>query len=298
MRVTVVDPPAYTPPYDHALCEALADRGHEVTLATSHFRYGPVPAPGGYRREECFYRLAPGSAAAKALQHPLDMLRLARRARAARTDIVHFQWLPIPNARPRCWCAGSRGRVVLTAHDVTPREVRTGARGGTAARAARGGRGGRALAGRSARAWLEEAGVPDERVHVIPHGAFAHLAELPAGPPPAGAGGPGGQARRAVLRPRAPLQGSRPAGRGARRHARTTSCCSSWACRACRSRRCEQRARELGIADRVRFVPRFVPDAEVRRVLPARRRRRCFPTARSSSRVCSTRRSRSARRCC
>ena len=47
MRVTVADPPAYTPPYDHALCEALADRGHDVTLATGHFRYGGVPEPHG-----------------------------------------------------------------------------------------------------------------------------------------------------------------------------------------------------------------------------------------------------------
>ena len=97
MRVTVADPPAYTPPYDHALCEALAERGLDVILATSRFRYEAVPAPGRYRREECFYRVAPGSAPLKALQHPVDMLRLARRARAGRTDVVHFQWLPIPN---------------------------------------------------------------------------------------------------------------------------------------------------------------------------------------------------------
>jgi len=67
MRVTVVDPPAYTPPYDHALCEALAARGHEVELATAHFRYADLPRPRGYRRTESFYRRAGTSGVAKAV---------------------------------------------------------------------------------------------------------------------------------------------------------------------------------------------------------------------------------------
>src|SRR5690349_16335755 len=58
VRVHVVDPPAYTPPYDHALCSALAAEGAEVTLFTSHFPHGPVAAPDGYARREDFYRLA------------------------------------------------------------------------------------------------------------------------------------------------------------------------------------------------------------------------------------------------
>ena len=37
MRVRVVDPAAYTPPYDHALCAALARAGAQVTLATTAF---------------------------------------------------------------------------------------------------------------------------------------------------------------------------------------------------------------------------------------------------------------------
>ena len=100
MRVTVVDPPAYTPPYDHALCAALAERGLDVELATSHFRYGRSPAPQGYRRTECFYRVRPGSAAAKALQHPLDMLRLARRLRRADPRGRALPVAADPGARP------------------------------------------------------------------------------------------------------------------------------------------------------------------------------------------------------
>ena len=49
MRVQIVDPPAYTPPYDRALCAALARSGAEVELVTSRFAYGPVPPPEGYR---------------------------------------------------------------------------------------------------------------------------------------------------------------------------------------------------------------------------------------------------------
>src|SRR3954454_18430322 len=47
LRVLQVDPSAYTPPYDHALCTALAEAGAQVTLATSRFGYGEVPARAG-----------------------------------------------------------------------------------------------------------------------------------------------------------------------------------------------------------------------------------------------------------
>ena len=52
--VLVVDPQAYTPWYDHALCEALAARGHDVELVTAAFMHGIPPAPNGYRRREAF----------------------------------------------------------------------------------------------------------------------------------------------------------------------------------------------------------------------------------------------------
>ena len=46
MRIALVDPPAYTPPYDRSLCAALARAGADVELITSHFAHGPV---GGER---------------------------------------------------------------------------------------------------------------------------------------------------------------------------------------------------------------------------------------------------------
>ncbi len=201
MRVHIVDPAAYTPPYDHALCAALARAGAEVELYTSRFAYGAVPAPQGYRKVERFYRAAAlvsgnsrgAQVARRSLrlaQHVPDMLSYRRLARAA--DVVHFQWLPVqhvdgpllPRRRGSPAAAGSsRPPLVLTAHDVLPRE------GGAARRRAQ-----RRLYERfdaivvhsqhGRERLQQELDVEGERVHVIPHGAFAHLAELPAGPPP------------------------------------------------------------------------------------------------------------------
>ncbi len=258
MRVHVVDPSAYTPPYDHALCRALARAGAEVELFTSRFAYGAVPAPEGYERRELFYRLAHRAAASskrsrssqalKLLEHVPDMLRYRRAARAA--DVVHFQWLTVqpldvhllPRRRPTATeaeghspstdsgdtrvaripvpteagrhspsasipvsteagrhspsasipvsteagrhspsasipvSASTHPKLVLTAHDVLPREPRPGQ---LAAQ--------RRLYERfdavvvhseHGRERLLELGVDPARVHVIPHGALTHLAAL------------------------------------------------------------------------------------------------------------------------
>jgi glycosyltransferase involved in cell wall biosynthesis len=180
MSVHVVDPSAYTPPYDHALCAALARAGVEVELHTSRFAYGPAPREPGYAVCERFYRWrpgAPGSAvrrAAKLARHVPDMLAYRRAARAA--DVVHFQWLAVqhldahllPRSRP----------LVLTAHDVLPREPRPG----QLAAQRRSYRRVDAVVVHSehGRARLVgELGLDAARVHVIPHGAFEHLARLP-----------------------------------------------------------------------------------------------------------------------
>jgi glycosyltransferase involved in cell wall biosynthesis len=177
-RVDLVDPSAYTPPYDHALAVALARAGASVRLITTRFPYGEVPPPDGYVRANEFYRHARGAAgsgrrrAMKLAQHVPDMVRYRRTAQGA--DIVHFQWLTVPVVdlgllpdRP----------VVLTAHDLLPREPRPGQvwaqrRLLQAVRAvivhSRYGR----------RVLVDEVGVDPDRVHVIHHGAFDHLAQL------------------------------------------------------------------------------------------------------------------------
>lgn len=196
MRVHVLDPPAYTPPYDHALCAALGRAGAEVTLFTSRFAYGPVPPAAGYVRRELFYRAALGPpasrlrAAVKLAEHVPDMLCYRRLAGEA--DVVHFQWLPVqhldghllPSRRARARpgaVAGTGGRaalrprpLVLTSHDILPREPRPG----QLAAQRRLYRRFDAIVVHSARGrerLVGELGVEESRVHVIPHGAFTHL---------------------------------------------------------------------------------------------------------------------------
>jgi glycosyltransferase involved in cell wall biosynthesis len=206
MRVHVVDPSAYTPPYDHALCRALAREGAQVQLITSHFDYGPVAAVDGYERQELFYGLAhrgAGSAdgegrarldaaprsrgrmALKLAEHVPEMLRYRRVAREA--DIAHFQWLTVQpidgRLLPRHARGSTRPKLVLTAHDVLPREPRPGQltaqqrlyeRFDAVVVHSEHGR----------RRLTRELGIDPARVHTIPHGAFAHLAEAPPAPPP------------------------------------------------------------------------------------------------------------------
>jgi glycosyltransferase involved in cell wall biosynthesis len=195
MRVHVVDPPAYTPPYDHALCRALAAAGADVELYTSRFAYGSVAPAEGYRRRELFYRgagmLVGGSATArrarralKLAEHVPDMLRYRRAARDA--QVVHFQWLAVQELDgrllPRSRAAGGGQALVLTAHDVLPREARAGQREAQRrlykrfdALIVHTEHGRRRLTG--------ELGVARERVHVIPHGVLEHLAERPPSAP-------------------------------------------------------------------------------------------------------------------
>jgi glycosyltransferase involved in cell wall biosynthesis len=175
MQVHVVDPSAFTPPYDHALCAALARAGAEVTLITSRFAYGDVPAADGYVIAQRFYRHVRGVAgsrlrrAAKLAEHVPDMLGYRRLARAA--DVVHFQWLDVQ------WLDAyllPRGPVVLTAHDLLPREPRLGQSkaqrqlyGAVDAVIVHSEYGRRTL--------VDSLSIDPAKVHVVHHGAFDHL---------------------------------------------------------------------------------------------------------------------------
>jgi glycosyltransferase involved in cell wall biosynthesis len=180
MKVQLVDPSAFTPPYDRALAAALARAGADVELLTSRFLYGPVPPADGYRVRETFYRRtagrglgAPGRRVLKAAEHLPDMLRLRRVLDA---DVVHYQWLTIPTLDAHM-LPPNRPRV-CTAHYVLPPKPSRG----QVARA-------RALFGcmdavvahseHGAARLRDEVGVDPGRVRVIPHGAFDYLTRLP-----------------------------------------------------------------------------------------------------------------------
>ena len=124
MRVVVADPPAFTPPYDHALATALARAGADVELVTSRFRFGDVPPPDGYRRRELFYPLSSRlfrrsklRLPLKVLEHPLGLARLAR----VPADVVHLQWLAAPELDARL--LRHDAPLVFTAHDLLPRRT-------------------------------------------------------------------------------------------------------------------------------------------------------------------------------
>ncbi len=162
-----------------------------MELYTSRFAYGELPPPVGYQRREFFYRGARLVARArerrliKLAEHVPDMLRYRRAAAGA--DVVHLQWLTVQHldgrllpARSR---AGARRPLVLTAHDVLPREPRLGQ-----------GRAQRRLYERfdavvvhsehGRERLARELGVKEARVHVIPHGALRHLTDGPVAPIP------------------------------------------------------------------------------------------------------------------
>jgi glycosyltransferase involved in cell wall biosynthesis len=133
MRVALVDPLAYTPPYDHHLAAALARRGHDVTLLTSAFLHGEAPEPVGYTREELFLPLsarllrgrprARARLALKGLEYAPSAWRLLRRIAQLDPDVVHLQWLPRPELDVR-WLRRLERPTALTAHDVVPRRDR------------------------------------------------------------------------------------------------------------------------------------------------------------------------------
>jgi glycosyltransferase involved in cell wall biosynthesis len=180
MKVQLVDPSAFTPPYDRALAAALARAGVEVELITTRFLYGEVPPADGYRVDERFYRRsaergldASARLPFKAAEHVRDMRRFRREASA---DLIHYQWLTMPGLdahllpplRPR----------VMTAHYILPprpsRRQRRAARrvfGRVDAVIAHSEHGAARL--------RDEVGIAPERVRVIHHGAFDYLTRLP-----------------------------------------------------------------------------------------------------------------------
>jgi glycosyltransferase involved in cell wall biosynthesis len=180
MKVQLVDPSAFTPPYDRALAAALARAGAEVELLTTRFLYGAVPPAAGYRVNEIFYRRsagrgldAPARLPFKAAEHLPDMLRLRR---AADADVVHYQWLTIPPLDVRL--LPPRRPRLMTAHYILPphphrRQARSARRvfGAMDAVVAHSEHGAARL--------RDEVGLDPEKVRVIPHGAFDYLTELP-----------------------------------------------------------------------------------------------------------------------
>ena len=266
-------------------------RARTCELVTSRFVYGDGAARGGLRGRRALLPRRPGAARPRARVAAKLAAARARtcsryaRAGARGADVVHFQWLDGPAAR-RGPAAARPRPLVLTAHDVLPREPRPGQ---LAAQ--------RALYGRV-----------DAVVVHSEHGR-ARLRRGDRRPPGQGDRDP---ARRVRTPPGddGRCRPSSPASRG-------PSSCSSASCARTRASTCCSRP---GAGSRRRAVGRrhaadghaplrarrrrpacassraSSPDAQVAGALPPRRPRRPARTARSTSPACCSPRSASARR--
>jgi glycosyltransferase involved in cell wall biosynthesis len=182
VRILLVDPVAYTLPYDDALAAALARRGHDVELVTSPSVFAEAPESVGYRRNQLFlplsgrlFRHAPRSRlrrALAALEYGPGAVQLVRRARAFRPDVVHVQWTP-RHALDLPWLRRLPSPRVFTAHNARPRDPRhVAARRDLFRLVDR-----IVVHSRGARGRAVELGAPPERVVVIPHGVWEPDAE-------------------------------------------------------------------------------------------------------------------------
>jgi glycosyltransferase involved in cell wall biosynthesis len=176
VRVQLVDPPAYTPPYDHSLAAALARAGAEVELLTSRYPYGPPPPTPGFTLTEGFYRRTMardrGTQARRVMRLAEHVPGMLAQRHPRDADVVHYQWLTLEGPDALLLARGVPR--VFTSHNVLRRG--DGALGRRAARAAiarmdalvaHTQAGGEAL--------VERFGAEPGRVHVIPHGAFDYL---------------------------------------------------------------------------------------------------------------------------
>lgn len=187
MRVVLVDPSLYTPPYDGALAAALTARGHEVTLAGRRLRASDPPLGGEVRLVPAFYRRgerlrrdgaggAPLVQVVKGLEHLGGLRRLAGLVQRERADVVHWQWpsLPAVDALALGWLRAAAPQIV-TVHDSRVFKTKHGMRRAMSL----GWRRFLAAADRivvhaaATHEALVRLGLPAARIRVVPHPVFA-----------------------------------------------------------------------------------------------------------------------------
>lgn len=182
-KVAMLDPSAFTPPYDRSLAAALARAGAEVELITSKFAYGPVPEPQGYEVTELFYNRATGIPLSSRARLPLKAAEhvpgmLAARMLIAGADVAHWQWLTYPPLDRHLLGRRRKQPRVITLHYPLPppgesralrAERRLLSRFDAVIAHTEGG----------AERLSADVGLDADSVHVIPHGPFDYLTALP-----------------------------------------------------------------------------------------------------------------------
>jgi len=194
MKIVMVDASRLAWLYSHFLCEALAAKDHEVHLVTTRFLYADAQPAQSYIEWDHFYhrtnRLygdraqAPLRQYVKGLEHVIDMVRVGGLLRRVQPDVIHFQQAPVPWVDG--WFLESLKRVapvVSTVHNTTPFH-------GDAPWIQR--RGFRFLIRRfdhvivhtnySRRCLVGELGVPDERISEVRGGVYDFYQRIPGTP--------------------------------------------------------------------------------------------------------------------
>lgn len=187
MRIAIIDPSGFTPPYDHCLASALAQQGCQVALVTTRIPLGPWAQSMAYERWEHFYPIASRlnktkvRTYLKGCEHPFDMERLLRRLHRWKPDVIHFQWVSFPIVDGLFLRRFRKvAPLVLTVHDTEPFHGAPSSR--------------LQLMGLvpalkrfdhyivhtqySKKALMSQLVLPEERVTVIPHGVFTYYREL------------------------------------------------------------------------------------------------------------------------
>jgi glycosyltransferase involved in cell wall biosynthesis len=127
VRLAIVDPSSNSVAYDVPLAEALARQGHEVDLYWTAFwrrvrGSGSASGPSApVRAHDWFYRWGSTRLTA-ALQHPVDVIRLAWRLRRT-ADAVMVQWVILGRFDLWIWRLLARAiPVTFTAHNAQARD--------------------------------------------------------------------------------------------------------------------------------------------------------------------------------
>jgi glycosyltransferase involved in cell wall biosynthesis len=194
LRIALIDPSLFTLPYDQALAHGLQQAGHRVTL------FGRTPGSDdgeldGLDLEPHFYRVANSPLAQrlpraarlglKGLDHAVSMMRLRGALRRLGPDVIHFQWLALPLVDRRMLASLRRiAPLVLTVHDTNPFNGDPSA--GLQQHGFFVGLSGfdqLIVHTQQGRVRMKQAGVPANKLVVLPHGLLFDPPSLPAPDP-------------------------------------------------------------------------------------------------------------------
>ena len=134
MRAVIVDLLCNAPFYDGALVRALRQNGVEAELASPLFYLESdylEPFPRCRWVVDLTVHLSHPRAArlgTRAIEFPINLLRLIRAIRGSKYDVVHLQWIPLEDRETRFMrllrsaCARAGVPLVYTAHNVVPHD--------------------------------------------------------------------------------------------------------------------------------------------------------------------------------